>query len=83
MTQTSYDLHVCLFWICAIVVVVVCMVLLLALWHLRKTAPAGVNYFHKHIATDMLWATIPIIMLILLALPSMYLLFAIAPLSSV
>ena len=70
ISQEIYDLHMTIFWICVAIGVVVFSVLIYSLVKHRKSKGAVASQFHEHLGLEILWAIIPFIILVLMAIPA-------------
>lgn len=76
ISKDIYDLHMTIFWICVGIAVVVFGVLIYALIFHRKSRGAKAAEFHEHPALEIVWAIIPFIILIVMAVPATRVLMA-------
>jgi cytochrome c oxidase subunit 2 len=73
VTPTShamYDLHMIGFWVCVGIGIVVFSVMAYAIIFHRKSRGAKAAKFHEHPTLELIWAIIPLIILIVLAIPA-------------
>ncbi len=70
ISQDVYWLHLTVFWICVGIGIVVFGVLIYALIHHRKSRAAQTTQFHKHTIVEIIWAVIPFLILIIMAIPA-------------
>lgn len=73
VTTTSkqvYDLHMVIFWICVWIGVAVFGVLIFSLIFHRKSRGAVAATFHEHTPLEVLWAIIPFLLLVVMAVPA-------------
>lgn len=75
MSQNVYWLHMALFWICVVISVVVFGVLIYALIHYRKSRGATPVQFHQQMTIEIMWAVIPFLILVAMAVPAVEILF--------
>lgn len=79
VTPTSkdiYDLHMTIFWICVAIGVVVFSVMIYALIYHRKSRGAVASKFHEHPGLEIIWAVIPFVILVIMAIPATRVLIA-------
>ncbi len=70
ISQDIYNLHMIAFWVCVGIGVVVFGVLGFALVMHRKSRGHKAADFHEHTTVEILWAVIPLILLIIMAIPA-------------
>lgn len=73
VSPTSYDvyqLHMTIFWICVVIGFVVFGAMFYALFAFRKSKGAIAKPIHSHLALEITWTVIPMIILILMAIPA-------------
>jgi cytochrome c oxidase subunit 2 len=70
VSRAIYDLHMLVFWICVGIAVVVFGVMIYALIRHRKSAGHQAAQFHEHTLIEIIWSVIPIIILIIIAVPA-------------
>ena len=73
VTQISreiYGLHMTIFWICCAIGVVVFGILIYSLINHRKSKGAVAADFHESVKVEIIWAVIPFIILIIMAIPA-------------
>lgn len=75
ISRDIYDLHMLVFWICVAIAVVVFSVLTYALIKHRKSRGVQAAQFHENKTLEIIWAIIPFIILIILAIPATKVLF--------
>jgi cytochrome c oxidase subunit 2 len=72
-TPVSHDvfaLHMAAFWICVGIAIIVFGVMLYALIYHRKSAGHQAAHFHEHLTLEIVWAIIPFLILIAMAIPA-------------
>ncbi len=72
-TETShrvFDLHMLIFWICVVVCVCVFAVLIYSLMTHRKSKGAVPATFHESTTVEVIWTTIPFLILVGMAIPA-------------
>ena len=73
VTETSnqvYDLHMLIFWICVVVCAGVFAVLIYSLMTHRKSKGAVPADFHESTTVEIIWTTIPFLVLVGMAIPA-------------
>lgn len=70
VSHQIYYLHMAAFYICCVIGVLVFGVLIFALIKYRKSKGAKAVHFHEHLGIEILWTTIPALILIALAVPA-------------
>jgi cytochrome c oxidase subunit II len=76
ISHAIYDLHMLVFWVCVAIGVVVFSVLIYALMFHRKSRGVQAASFHEHPLLELVWAIIPVFILIGLAIPATHVLVA-------
>lgn len=70
VSQTVYDIHMLMFWICVAISVIVFAVLIYSLIKFRKSKGAVAATFHESTKVEILWTVIPFVILIIMAVPA-------------
>lgn len=70
LSRDIYDLHMAIFLICVGIGVVVFSVMIYALIYHRKSRGAVAAEFHEHPGLEILWAVIPFLILVIMAIPA-------------
>jgi len=70
ISRDIYDLHMTIFWICVAIGVAVFSVMFYALISHRKSRHAKPADFHESTKIEILWAIIPFIILVIMAIPA-------------
>lgn len=70
LSREIYYLHMAGFWICCFIGVIVFGVLIYSLIKFRKSKGAKAAHFHEHLGIEILWTTIPFLILVALAVPA-------------
>ncbi|KHT51182.1 cytochrome B559 subunit alpha [Vibrio sinaloensis] len=65
-----YDLHMLIFYICVAIAVVVFGIMFYSMYHHRKSKGAVAANFHESTKVEVIWTVIPIIILVLMAIPA-------------
>lgn len=76
ISQDIYDLHMIIFWICVAIGVVVFSVLIYSLIYHRKSRGVTPAKFHEHAGLELVWALIPFLILVIMAIPATKVLIA-------
>ena len=69
-SKTVYDLHMLIFWICVIACVATFAVLIYSIFKHRKSKGAVPATFHESTTVEIIWTTIPFLMLVGMAVPA-------------
>jgi len=70
LSHAMYSLHMIVFWICVGIGVVVFGVLFYSLYAHRKSKGHKAAEFHEHPVLEILWAVIPLVILVVMAIPA-------------
>lgn len=70
LSKEVYDLHMLIFWICCVIGVVVFGVMFYSMFVHRKSRGAKAANFHHSTALELVWTTVPALILILMAIPA-------------
>jgi len=70
ISEQVYDLHMLIFYICCAIAVVVFGVMFYSMYHHRKSKGAVAAHFHESTKVEVVWTVIPIIILVLMAIPA-------------
>lgn len=70
VSHEVYDLHMLVFWICTIIGVLVFGVMFYSMWAHRQSKHPEPAKFHHSTVVELIWTTIPFIILIGLAIPA-------------
>ncbi|GAA5524590.1 hypothetical protein Maes01_01147 [Microbulbifer aestuariivivens] len=70
VAQTTYDLHMLIFWICVAIGVLVFSVMFYSMWRHRKSRGYKAAQFHESTAVELVWTIIPVVILVLMAIPA-------------
>ncbi len=70
ISREIYNLHMAAFYVCCGIGVVVFGVLIYSLIKFRKSKGAVSAHFHEHLGIEILWTTIPFVILVALAVPA-------------
>jgi len=70
LSHEIWRLHMAAFYVCCVIGLVVFSVLLYSLVRFRKSKGAEAVHFHEHLGIEILWTTIPFLILVALAVPA-------------
>lgn len=70
ISHDIYELHMTIFWICVVIGIVVFSVMLYAIIFHRKSKGAVPAQFHSHFWLEIGWTIVPVIILVLMAVPA-------------
>ncbi|EKD55226.1 MAG: cytochrome c oxidase subunit II [uncultured bacterium] len=70
ISHEIYMLHMVAFYVCCVIGVIVFGVLVYSLIKFRKSKGAKAAHFHEHLGIEILWTTIPFLILVALAVPA-------------
>lgn len=70
ISHDIYDLHMAAFYICCVIAVIVFSVITYSLIKFRKSKGAQAAHFHEHLWIEIIWTTIPFLILVGLAIPA-------------
>jgi cytochrome c oxidase subunit 2 len=70
ISEEVYQLHMAAFWICCVIGFLVFGVLIYSLVKFRKSKGAKAAHFHEHLGIEIIWTTIPFLILVALAIPA-------------
>lgn len=70
ISHEIYNLHMAAFYVCCGIGVIVFGVLIYSLIKFRKSKGAVSAHFHEHLGIEILWTTIPFLILVALAIPA-------------
>ncbi|MDH3980473.1 MAG: cytochrome c oxidase subunit II [Gammaproteobacteria bacterium] len=70
ISHKVYDLHMLVFWICVVVCVGVFAVLIYSIIYHRKSKGAKPATFHESTTVEIIWTTIPFLVLVVMAVPA-------------
>lgn len=76
VSREIYHLHMTIFWVCCAIAAVVFSVLIYAIIFHRKSRGAKASEFHEHTSLEILWAVIPFVILVIMAIPATRVLIA-------
>ena len=70
VSQSIYELHMLIFWICVWIGVAVFGVMFYSIFKHRKSKGAVASQFHESLGLEVLWTAIPAVILIAMAVPA-------------
>lgn len=70
VSQSVYELHMTIFWICVAIGVVVFGVMFYSMFKHRKSKGAVASQFHESTAVEVIWTIVPVIILVVMAWPA-------------
>ena len=68
--QQMYDLHMLVLWICVVAGVLVFGVIIWSIIFHRKSKGAQPAHFHENTTIEVIWTSIPLIILVAIAVPA-------------
>ncbi len=70
ISNQVYDLHMLIFWICVVVCAAVFAILIYSIIYHRKSKGAKPATFHESTTVEIIWTTIPFLVLVGMAIPA-------------
>lgn len=70
LSRDIYSLHMIIFWICVIIGVIVFGAMFYSLFRYRHSRGAKAATFHEHTSVEVIWTTIPLLILVGMAVPA-------------
>jgi cytochrome c oxidase subunit 2 len=70
VSQSIFELHMLIFWICVWIGVVVFGVMFYSIFKHRKSKGAVASKFHESLGLELLWTAVPTVILIAMAVPA-------------
>lgn len=70
ISREIYNLHMACIYVCCGIGIIVFGVLIYSLIKFRKSKGAKAAHFHEHLGIEIIWTTIPFLILVLLAIPA-------------
>jgi len=70
VSQSIFELHMLIFWICVWIGVVVFGVMFYSIFKHRKSKGAVASKFHESLGLEILWTVVPTVILIAMAVPA-------------
>lgn len=75
ISRDVYELHMTILWICVVIGILVFGAMFYALYHHRKSKGAKAAQFHSHPWLEITWTIVPVLILMLMAIPATKVLF--------
>jgi cytochrome c oxidase subunit II len=76
LSKEIFDLHMIILWICVAIGAIVFSVMIYSMIFHRKSKGAVPATFHEHTSLELLWAIVPFIILVVMAIPATKVLMA-------
>ena len=70
LSRNIYDLHMTIFYICCVIAAVVFGVMFWSIFHHRKSRGVKAAQFHHNTTVEIIWTAVPMVILILMAIPA-------------
>lgn len=70
ISREVFGLHMTIFWICVAIAVVVFGVMFYSLIVYRKSKGASAAHFHENTVVEIIWTAVPMVILVLMAVPA-------------
>lgn len=70
ISETVYDLHMIIFYICVVIAVIVFGVMFWSIIHHRKSKGHQPANFHESTTVEIIWTAIPLLILVVMAIPA-------------
>lgn len=70
ISEEVYDLHMLILWICVVIGIVVFGAMFYSIYHHRKSKGAVAAQFHESMKLEILWTVVPVIILVVMAIPA-------------
>ena len=70
LSRNIYELHMTIFYICCVIAAVVFGVMFWSIFHHRKSRGAKAAQFHHNTTVEIIWTAIPMVILVLMAIPA-------------
>lgn len=70
ISQQVYDLHMAIFYICCVIGVIVFALMFWSIIYHRKSKGAKAAQFHGSLKIELLWTAIPVVILVVMAIPA-------------
>jgi cytochrome c oxidase subunit 2 len=70
VSQNIYGLHMTIFWIVTAIGIVVFGAMAYSIYHHRQSRGAKAAHFHESTTVELLWTAIPVVILIVMAIPA-------------
>lgn len=70
VSRDIYGLHMFIFWICVVIAIIVFGVMFYSIFKHRKSQGAVASKFHDNTMVELVWTAIPLVILVLMAIPA-------------
>ena len=70
LSRNIYDLHMTIFYICCVIAAVVFGVMFWSIFYHRKSRGVKAAQFHHNTTVELIWTAIPMLILVLMAVPA-------------
>lgn len=70
ISHDVYELHMTIFWICVVIGLIVFGAMFYSMYYHRKSRGAKAAEFHSHPWLEITWTIVPVLILILMAIPA-------------
>ena len=70
LSRNIYDLHMLIFYICCVIAAVVFGVMFWSIFRHRKSRGVKAAQFHHNTTVEIIWTAIPMLILVLMAIPA-------------
>ena len=70
LSRNIYDLHMTIFYICCVIAALVFGIMFWSIFHHRKSRGVQAARFHHNTTVEIIWTAIPMLILILMAIPA-------------
>lgn len=70
LSRDIHGLHMAIFWICVVIGIVVFGALFYSLFRYRRSRGAKPSAFHEHTTVEVIWTIVPLLILVVIAIPA-------------
>lgn len=70
ISHDIYDLHMLIFWVCVVIGIAVFGTMIYSIFYHRKSKSAVAVDFHESTTVEIIWTTIPFVILVAMAVPA-------------
>ena len=70
ISRNIYDLHMTIFYICCVIAALVFGIMFWSIFHHRKSRGVQAARFHHNTTVEIIWTAIPMLILVLMAIPA-------------
>lgn len=70
ISHQVYNLHMTIFYICCVIGAIVFALMFWSMFHHRKSKGAKAEQFHGSLKIELVWTAIPVVILVLMAIPA-------------